>query len=110
MLGSYYCIGNIDVGTAPAFNADLHDTIDNSDQPLVSVDCSGVTSMDPAGYHALVDATRYAVRRGRTLVIRNLSPPCARLLRLYDWDHELCIEPSTSYARIDARRAWYDAG
>ena len=27
----------------------------------------------PAGYHVLVDATRYAARRGRTLVIRNMS-------------------------------------
>ena len=45
--------------------------VDRSDEAFVSVDCSGVTFMDSAGYHVLVDATDYAVRRGHTLVIRN---------------------------------------
>jgi hypothetical protein len=40
----------------------------------------------------VVDATNYAVRRGHTLVIRNMSPSCARLMRLYDWDRELRVE------------------
>jgi anti-anti-sigma factor len=94
MLGICKAIGNIDAATAPAFNADLHDTIDGSDEAFVSVDCSDVTFMDPAGYHVLIDATQYAARRGHTLVIRNMSPPCARLLHLYDWDRELRIEGS----------------
>jgi anti-anti-sigma regulatory factor len=50
----------------------------------MSVDCSGITFMDPAGYHALVDATNYATRRSHTLVIRNMSPPCARFIQLYN--------------------------
>jgi hypothetical protein len=29
------------------------------------------------------------------LVIRNVSPACATLLRLYDWDRELRVEHST---------------
>ena len=92
MLGICRAIGDIDVVTAAAFNAELHDTIDGSDESRVSVDCSGVTFMGPAGYHALVDATNYAVRRGRTLVICNMSPACATLMRLYDWDRELRFE------------------
>ena len=93
MLGTCTTIGEIDTATAPAFNADLHDVIDTSDAALVVVDCSDVTFMDSAGYHALVDATNYAVRRGHTLVIRNLSPSCARLIRLCDSDRELRVEP-----------------
>jgi anti-anti-sigma factor len=94
MPGTCKAIGDIDGATGPAFSAALRDTIDSSDQTVVSVDCSGVTFMDPAGYHVLVDATRYAVRRGRTLVIRNMSPSCTSLIRLYAWDRELRVEPS----------------
>jgi anti-anti-sigma factor len=92
MLGICRAIGDIDMTTAAAFNADLHDTIDGSDESRVSVDCSDLTFIGPAGYHALVDATDYAARRNRTLVIRNMSPACATMMRLYDWDHELHFE------------------
>ena len=94
MLGTCAVIGDIDAGSGPAFRAFLRDAIDASDRGLVSVDCSGVTFMDPAGYHALVDATRYAARLGHTLAIRRPSPSCARLLRLYGWDRELRVEAS----------------
>jgi anti-anti-sigma factor len=94
MLGACKAIGEIDRATAPAFNIELHDAIDRSDEAMVSVDCSALTFMDLAGYHVLVDATEYAARRGHTLVIRDLSPSCARLIQLYDWDHELHVEPA----------------
>ena len=100
MLGTWKAIGDIDGATGPAFSAALRDTIDSADQTLVSVDCSGVTFMDPAGYHALVDATRYAARRGHTLVIRNMSPSCTRLIRLYAWDRALRVEPSFERAQM----------
>ena len=95
MLGICKAVGEIDAVTGAAFGVLLRDAIDGSDEPLVSVDCTGVTFMDPAGYHALVDATQYAARRGHTLVIRNVSTPCARLLRFYDWDRELRVEHPT---------------
>jgi len=92
MLGACSAVGEIDVATAPSFNLALHEAIDASDEAFVSVDCSALTFMDLAGYHVLVDATQYATRRGHTLVLRCLSPACARLISLYDWDHELHIE------------------
>ena len=46
MLGTCMALAAIDTATAPAFNADLHDTIDAADDAFVSVDCSGVTFMD----------------------------------------------------------------
>jgi len=92
MLGTCTSSGDIDRATAATFGAQIYDTIDNSDEALVSVDCSGVTFMDSAGYHVLVDATRYAVKRGHTLVIRNPSPSCAMLLRLCDMESELRID------------------
>jgi anti-anti-sigma factor len=91
MLRTYRATGEIDLATAPALTADLRDTVDASDEVLVSVDCSDVTFMDSSGFHALVDATDYAARQGHTLVIRDLSPSCRRLIRICDVDHELRI-------------------
>ena len=92
MLGTCRAVGEIDRATAPAFSIELKDAIDDADEAVVSVDCSALTFMDLAGYHVLADATQYAVRRGHTLVLRALSPTCARLVGLYDWDHELHVE------------------
>lgn len=92
MLGIRKADREIDASSAPAFNAHLHDTIDDSDEEVVVVDCSDITFMDSAAYHVLVNATEYAVRRGRALVVRNISPSCATLLRLCDSDRELHLE------------------
>lgn len=92
MLGTCKAFGEIGVATALAFQADLYDTIDSSNDALVVLDCSDVTYMDATGYSVLVDATDYAVRHGHTLVIRGLSPSCAVLLRQYDREHELRVE------------------
>jgi anti-anti-sigma factor len=92
MLGTCKVVGEIDMATASPLRADLFATIDNSEAPFVEVDCSGVTFMDAAGYHALVAANAYASRHGRTLVIRNVPPVCARLLSLCDHEHELHLE------------------
>ena len=96
MLGTCKALGALDTATAPSFDADLHDAIDNANEAFVNVDCSGLTFIDSAGYHALVDATNYAVRRGHTLVIRNPSPSCAMLLRLCDMESELRIDALTA--------------
>ena len=93
MLATCKALGDIDRATAPSFSAELHDVIDNADEAFVNVDCSGLPFIDSAGYHVLVDATNYAIRRGHTLVIRNLSPSCAMLLSLFDEDQGLHIEP-----------------
>jgi anti-anti-sigma factor len=89
MLGTCEAIGDIDMATVPALIADLRRAIDNADETMVGVDCSRVTFMDSAGYHALMDATAYAARRGHTLVIRDASTSCARLIRLCDPNREL---------------------
>lgn len=94
MLGICQAIGEIDTATGAAFGVLVRETIDNSDEPFVSVDCADETFMDRAGYHALVDSTHDAARRGRTLVIRNMSSRCSRLTRLYGWDRELLVEAS----------------
>ncbi len=92
MLVTCKALGEIDRASASAFDRELHDAIDSSDEALVSVDCSGVTFMDSAGYRVLLAATAYAARRGHTLVIRNMSPSCALLIRLCDSDRELLVD------------------
>jgi anti-anti-sigma regulatory factor len=49
--------------------------------------------MDSAGFHALVNATEYAVRHHHRLVIRKLSAQCAEVLRICDWENVLHVEP-----------------
>jgi anti-sigma B factor antagonist len=93
MLGTCRALGDIDRATASTFDVELRDSIDSSADELVRVDCSGVTFMDSAGYRVLVGATAYAVRRGHTLVLSNMSSSCAMLIRLCDPEHELRIEP-----------------
>src|SRR6266851_3832172 len=94
MLGNCKPVGEIDRASAPAFGAQIYDTIDHSDEALV--DCSLVTFVDSVGYRVLVDATSYAVRRGNTLVVRNPSHSCAMLLRLCDTARELRIDTLTA--------------
>ncbi len=96
MLGTCIARGEIDRSTVASFHAHLRDAIDRSDEALVSIDCSGVTFMDSAGYRALVDATRYALRHGHTLVIRDMSSACAMLIRLCDTSGDLRVEPQQS--------------
>jgi anti-sigma B factor antagonist len=102
MRGTCTATGEIDMATAPSFSADLHDTIDRTNETLVSVDCSAVTFMGSAGYRVLLDATEYAARRGRTLVICNMSRSCARLVGIFGEDDHLTFEPERE--RPDARR------
>jgi anti-anti-sigma factor len=92
MSGTYEASGEIDRATAPAFAAALHDTIDDSDAELVFVDCTHVTFMDSAGFHALIDATKYAIRHHHRLVIRNMSAKCSRIIRICDSDGELHVQ------------------
>ena len=92
MLGTFRAGGEIDLATAPALRTGIRAAIDVSDETLVAVECSGVTFMDSAGYHVLADATRYAVRRGHMLVIRNPSVVCAKLLGMCDADRELHVD------------------
>ena len=74
MLGICKAIGNIDAATAPAFNADLHDTIDGSDEAFVSVDCSDVTFMDSTAIGALMDFRTRTMRAGGSIALRGIQP------------------------------------
>ena len=62
MLGLCTAMGEIDLATAPTCRATLRDTIDHSDVESVVVDCTGLTFMDSQGFHALVNASEYAIR------------------------------------------------
>jgi anti-anti-sigma regulatory factor len=82
----------VDVSTAPAFAAALRAEIDTADSRDVFIDCSAITSVDRSAFHALVYAHRYAIGHDHALIIRNLYPNCAQVLRLCDRHHELTIE------------------
>ena len=82
----------IDISTADAFRDDLYQIVDQCDVPIVRVDLHAVTFMDGAGFHALIDADEYAIRRGHIMSIRNLTAQCAMVIGICDWDKELHVE------------------
>jgi anti-anti-sigma factor len=84
--------GEIDRSTAAAFREGLHRTIDLAEGAIVEIDLSGVTFMDSSGYRAVVAANTHAVATDHLLVIRNLSEPCTKLVRICDQSNELRLE------------------
>lgn len=71
--------GRLDVSAVPDVRLALHAAIDAGVGDLV-VDLSAVEQMDSTGLGVLVGAHRRAGRAGRTLVLRDVSEPVARLL------------------------------
>jgi len=53
------------------------------------LDVAGLTSVDAAGLGVLVGAHRRALRAGRTLVLRDVPPPLARVLLITRLDRVL---------------------
>jgi anti-anti-sigma factor len=92
MLGIREASVEVDLFTASAFAAAIRAEIDWADNRAVYIDCSAIAFMDSGAFHALVYAHRYAIDHGHLLVIRNLRPNCARVIRLCDPDNELTIE------------------
>ena len=84
--------GDIDRSTVAAFRDGLYRSIDEADAPIVEIDLGGVTFMDSAGYCAVVEANAYAVGTDHLLVIRNLSVPCTKLVRICDEGNEIHLE------------------
>jgi len=88
--------GDIDRFTVAAFREGLYRSIDAADRAIVEIDLSGVTFMDSAGYRAVVEANAYAVGTDHLLVIRNLSEPCTKLVRICDQGNQLRLDTDTS--------------
>jgi anti-anti-sigma factor len=84
--------GDIDRSTVAAFREGLYRSIDAANDEIVEIDLAGVTFIDSAGYCAVVEANAYAVGTDHLLVIRNLSGPCTKLVRICDQDNELRLE------------------
>ncbi len=83
--------GEIDFLAAPAFATTMRSAIDQAEDRNVFIDCRAVTFMDSSGFHALADANGYANEHGHRLVIVNLHPNCARVVRLCDTAGDLTI-------------------
>ena len=92
MVGICEASREIDLCTAPAFAAAMRTATDCSDNRAVFVDCSDITFMDSSAFHVLLEADRYAIEHGHLLIIRNLRPNCAWVVRLCDSNHELTID------------------
>ena len=81
----------IDLSTAAAFAAAMRTEIDWAHGRTVFIDCSAITFMDSSAVHALVYAHRYAIEQDHLLIIGNLQPSCARVVKLCNDNNELRI-------------------
>ena len=89
--------GRLGVGDATDVRLALAEAVDGGAGALV-LDLSGVTSLDATGLGVLVGAHRRAGRAGRVLVLRDVSPPVARLLLLTRLDRVLRVDRSPASA------------
>jgi anti-anti-sigma factor len=96
MLGACNAIGEIAAATAPELRRSLRSAIDGCDTILVLIDFSSVTFVDSAAYHALVDATTYAVEHHHVLALRNVQPFHAEVLRFCDWANQLNLDAESA--------------
>jgi anti-anti-sigma factor len=96
VLGACNAIGELDVVTAPQLRRNLRAAIDVADTVLVVIDFSLVTFIDSTAYHALIDATKYATACDHVLVIRNVQPFPAKVLRLCDQSNDLNLDPESA--------------
>ena len=72
--------GRLDVASAADARLALADALDAGAGDLV-LDLQGLDAVDPTGLGVLMGAHRRAGRTGRTLVLRDVPPALARLLR-----------------------------
>ena len=87
--------GRLDVSTVHEARRAVHQALDAGSGDLV-VDLGAVEMLDATGLGMLVGAHRRAGRGGRRLVLRNLSPQLARLLRVSRLHRILVVEPGSA--------------
>jgi anti-anti-sigma factor len=85
--------GEVDIVNHHDFYDRLTSCVDETDGPIVRVDCSNVRFMDGAGLRRVQDAARYAGQRGRRLILVRPSPAVTRIVRAAGMTHLL----ETSY-------------
>lgn len=80
--------GRLDVAAAADTRLALVAAVDAADGDLV-LDLAGLQAVDATGLGVLVGVHRRAGRRGRTLVLRDVTAPVARVLMLTRLDRVL---------------------
>ena len=89
--------GRLDVAAAADVRLLLVEALAAGEGDLV-LDLSGLVVLDAPGLGVLVGAHRRALRVGRSLVLRDVPDPVARLLFLSRLDRVLRVEPRASAA------------
>ncbi len=72
--------GDLDVGTVPALRGALAELIDGHGACSVVIDMEGLTFIDSAGIHALVEALKRLRRGGGDLTLTGVNPGAYKVL------------------------------
>lgn len=87
--------GRLDVHAAADARLALADAVEEGSGDLV-IDLAALDMLDVTGLGVLVGAHRRAGRAGRTLVLRDVSPPVGRMLFLTRMDRVLRLSTSAA--------------
>jgi anti-sigma B factor antagonist len=89
--GAFRLAGDIDLRTAPELLERLvaHAESDPQGSELV-LDCDRMHFIDSTGLSVLVAVQK---KTGRTIVLRNVQPPCRRILEITHLDEVFVVEP-----------------
>lgn len=83
--------GRLDVSTAPDVRLLLHRAVDEGMGDLF-IDLARLEVLDASGLGVLIGAHRRAVRAGRQLLLRNVSPQVRRMLWVTRLQRVLIVE------------------
>jgi anti-sigma B factor antagonist len=72
--------GELDVATSPLLRAALAELVEAAGVPCIVVDLAGVTFIDSAGVHALVEASKRLGGGGGELVLSGVKPGAFKVL------------------------------
>ncbi len=89
--------GRLDASTVSSCRSRLHAAVDHGVGPLV-IDLGAVDVIDATALGMLVGTQRRAERIGRVVVLRDVPPRVARLLRFTHLDRVLHVEPRVAAA------------
>lgn len=87
--------GRVDASSVSAYRSSLHAAVETGVGPLV-IDLAAVDIIDATGLGMLVGTQQRAEQAGRRLLLRDVPPRVARLLRLTHLDRVLHEEPAAA--------------
>jgi anti-anti-sigma factor len=90
--------GELDLATAPTLDDSIGQAVALVEPPLVIIDLGELGFCDSTGLDAFIRASRSVTALGGRMVLTEVPPPTAKILRITGLDRFFIIRPSTEQA------------